>query len=115
MSKQNWYMSSYLYFAVNVAPNTLHVIPVGDYAMLHGISYAKQTAMFLRFWSNKNISFQGTSHDPYMLRAPNASIGVNNCNKFLIEKQHNLLIGKSAFRYMFTGKPRFNNSGTLEF
>lgn len=61
------------YFAVNVAPYPLHVIPVGDNAVLHGVPDAKQATVLLRLGSNEYVALQRTSHHSDMLGPANAA------------------------------------------
>lgn len=60
------------YFAVNVRPDSLHVIPVGDDSVFHRVSDAEQPSMVFGFWSHKQVAFQRASHDADMLRPSHA-------------------------------------------
>ena len=59
-------------FCVNPVPYTLHVVPVGHDAVLHGILDLQQTSEFLGFPAYEDVPFKSTRHDPSVLRPPDA-------------------------------------------
>lgn len=55
------------HLAVNVCPDPLHVVPVGDDAVLHRIPDAQQSAVIFGLWSHEEVAFQRASHNADVL------------------------------------------------
>lgn len=64
----------FTYFAENMSPYSLHVVPVCDDSVLHWIPNAQQSPVIFGFWSYKYIALQSTSHDSNMLWSSDTKI-----------------------------------------
>ena len=59
-------------FCIDPVPDTLHIVPVGHNAVFHGILDPQQASEFLGLPANEDIALESASHDPSVLRSPNA-------------------------------------------
>ena len=59
-------------FRIDPVPDTLHIIPVGHNTVFHGILDPQQASEFLGLPANEDIALESASHDPSVLRSPDA-------------------------------------------
>ena len=57
-----------LVLAVDVLPDSLHVVPVGHNAVFHRVSDGEQAAMLLRLGAHEEIALESAGHHSRVLR-----------------------------------------------
>lgn len=83
-----------LVLAVDVLPNTLHVVPVSHDAVLHRVTDGQEPAVLLGLGPDEQVSLQGSCHDPGVFRPPDE-------------------VGKVALGDLVAGESGFDDAGPI--
>jgi len=98
---------------VNITPNLLHIVPIGDNPMFQRIPYLQQSSQFLRLCPDEDIPIDCPRHNTRVFRTANTMISVFRGTHKGDTHKGGLLGWEEGFGDFFAGVACFDHSRAI--